>query len=139
MPAAHRPEPLVVVAAAIQRNGAFLCARKAPGTANAGLWEFPGGKVDPGETDAAALIREIREELGCSITVGDRVSATVTPGRRRAVELRVYTCALTGDAPTSSTDHDAMQWVHPSDLPHLAWAPADLDAVRILSGGAAPA
>ena len=63
----------IVVAAAIERDGRYLAARRTRPTDVAGLWEFPGGKVEPGETEEEALVREIREELGVEIAVGERI------------------------------------------------------------------
>lgn len=69
--------PLPVVAAVIERDGLVLVAQRPPGKHLALKWEFPGGKIEEGETPAAALVREIREELGCAICVGEALPACV--------------------------------------------------------------
>ena len=108
-----------VVAAAILRGGRLLVAKRGPGGAHGGLWELPGGKVEPGETDAAALIREIEEELEVSIVVGEPLGATET----EAIELVAY-WAHTDGTPQATT-HAALQWATASQLDGLQWPPAD--------------
>lgn len=125
------PAPLRVVAAVIVDGDRVLACRRAPGKDAAGRWEFPGGKVEAGETPEEALVREIREELGVPVRVGALLDRTVT-GR---VDLACYRTALTGEAPTASMDHDALRWVERSRLAHLDWAEADLPAVRLLVAG----
>ncbi|MDN4614650.1 (deoxy)nucleoside triphosphate pyrophosphohydrolase [Leifsonia sp. F6_8S_P_1B] len=121
--------PVHVVAAVIEREGRLLACRRAPGKDAAGRWEFPGGKVEPGERPEEALVREIREELGVPIHVGALLDRTTT-GR---VDLACYAATLAEGAPTASTDHDALQWVAPGDLGALNWADADLAVVARLS------
>ena len=122
-------QPLVVVAAVVERDGAYLACRRRPGKAAAGRWEFPGGKVEPGEIPAAALEREIREELG----VGIRVTGHLTTDDTGGIRLICLTAVLTGAAPTASTDHDALEWVPAHALAERGWADADLPAVRLLA------
>lgn len=126
-------EPLEVVAAVLVRDGRVLACRRAPGTDAAGLWEFPGGKVEQGESPEAALVREIREELGADILVGELVDRTVTESGGRSIDLACYRAKLTGELPTGSTDHDALLWVRTTELAALEWAPADIPAVRVLT------
>lgn len=121
--------PVHVVAAVIERDGRLLACRRAPGRDAAGRWEFPGGKVEPGERPEDALVREIREELGVRIDVGALLDRTVT-GR---VDLACYAARLTDAPPTASTDHDALRWVAPGDLHGLQWADADLAVVARLA------
>ncbi|MFH8248869.1 (deoxy)nucleoside triphosphate pyrophosphohydrolase [Microbacterium sp. B2969] len=124
------PEPIDVVAAVIRHEGLFLACRRAPGKAAAGKWEFPGGKVEPGETPEDALVREIREELGVGITVTGVLTSDVT-GPIRLICLHAV---LDGDRPVSSTDHDALRWLPREDLRDIDWADAGLPAVRSLTG-----
>jgi 8-oxo-dGTP diphosphatase len=127
-------QPLVVVAAVIRDGGRVLACRRAPGKDAAGRWEFPGGKVEAGETPESALAREIAEELGTRIHVGALLDRTVTDrADGRAIDLACYACRLDGPAPTASTDHDALRWLPPDRLTELEWAEADLPAVRLLS------
>lgn len=126
-------EPLEVVAAVLVRDGRVLACRRAPGKDQAGLWEFPGGKVEPGESQEAALLREIREELGVDILVGELLDRSVTTSGGRAIDLACFRAELTGEPPTTSTDHDALLWVRTTELAALEWAAADVPAVQILT------
>lgn len=124
-----------VVAAVIEHDGRLLACRRRPGKAAAGRWEFPGGKIEPGETPEAALVREIREELD----VGIRVTGHLTTDDTGGIRLVCLRARLTGARPTSSTDHDALEWVAPDALAEYEWADADWPAVRMLQREAGPA
>lgn len=87
----------------------------------AGGWEFPGGKVEPGESELDALVRECREELGVEIRVGALLGA-VAPG---GFVLRVYRAVLVGGEPRPLQDHDELRWLKANELDTLAWLPAD--------------
>lgn len=130
-------EPLRVVAAVIAAEGLVLAARRRPGIAAAGAWEFPGGKIEPGESAAGALAREIREELGVEIAVGGELTTNDTRVGDRVIRLTCLHARLVGAAPVASTDHDELRWVAPRDLAALAWAEPDLPAVRLLARGGA--
>lgn len=112
-----------VVGAAILRDGRILAARRAGGDV-AGGWEFPGGKVEPGEEPAAAVVREIREELGCTVVVEGWLEAEVEI--RAGLTLRVALADLTAGEPVPSPgDHDAVRWLAPADLGSVDWLEAD--------------
>ncbi len=120
----------IVVAAAIERDGRYLAARRTRPADVAGLWEFPGGKVEPGETEEEALVREIREELGVEIAVGERI-----PGEwplRDDLVLHLYVAALIDGEPAPLEQHDQVRWVAPADFDSVDWLPSDVDAVRSL-------
>ena len=121
-----------VVGAVIVQDGVVLCAQRGPAGHLAGLWEFPGGKVEPGETPRAALEREIEEELGCVVEVGDEVTTTVYEYDFGIVTLTTFLCALIAGTP-HLTEHAEVLWLPPTQLPELDWAPADVPAVQILS------
>lgn len=123
---------LEVVAAVFVRDGNVLACRRAPGKSAAGKWEFPGGKVDDDETSEAALVREIHEELGISISVEALIDRSVTPVGRNNIDLSCY-LVVSAEAPTRSTDHDELRWVPIPSLPTLDWATPDLPAVAILT------
>lgn len=97
-----------------------------------GYWEFPGGKVEPGESDEAALIRELKEELGVEVRVDSHVETTTHEYDFGTIRLAVYRCTLT-DGHIQLTEHRAMSWFHPQELPSVTWAPADIPAVEILT------
>ena len=122
--------PRIVVGAAIRRDGRVLAARRSAPEPVAGGWEFPGGKVEAGESDAAAVARECREELGVEVTVGALLGAQpIAPG----LLLRVYAAVLDGGEPRPLQDHDAVRWLGAGDLDSVDWLPADrplLAAVR---------
>src|SRR5689334_15491534 len=126
-----RPSPRVIVAAVIVQDGRVLaCERSAPPEV-AGRWEFPGGKVEPGETDAQALARECAEELGVRVAVGARVGPDVPLAHGRAV-LRVFTVTLlNGDEPRA-LEHTAMRWLAADELDSVPWLPADRPIVAEL-------
>ncbi|MDT4988129.1 MAG: 8-oxo-dGTP diphosphatase [Micromonosporaceae bacterium] len=123
--------PQIIVGAAIIVAGRVLaCARAAP-PALAGRWEFPGGKVEPGEDDTSALERECREELDVRVRVGERVGADVPLGDGSAV-LRVYAAQLCdGDQPRL-IEHLALRWLAVHELSEVAWLPADAPIVAAL-------
>ena len=121
----------VIVGAAIISDGRVLaCARSDPPEV-AGRWEFPGGKVEPGETEVEALIRECAEELGVRIAVGARVGGDVRLGNGRAV-LKVYAARLVnGDVPRA-LEHSDLRWLGPNELHSVKWLPADAPIVAAL-------
>jgi 8-oxo-dGTP diphosphatase len=114
----------VVVGAAIVRNGLLLAQRRARPRELAGRWELPGGQVEPGESEPAALRRECREELGVLLTVAGRVGPDL-PLSARAV-LRVYAATLAPGSPQPrALEHAGVRWVTPEELPALDWLDAD--------------
>jgi len=121
----------VIVAAAIITDGRVLaCERSAPPEV-AGRWEFPGGKVEPGETDEQALARECVEELGVRVEVGARIGPDVPLAHGRAV-LRVFAVRLLdGDEPRA-LEHTAMRWLSADELDTVRWLPADKPIVAAL-------
>jgi 8-oxo-dGTP diphosphatase len=129
----QRRSPRVIVAAVIITDGRVLaCERSAPPEV-AGRWEFPGGKVEPGETDPQALARECAEELGVRVEVGDRVGPDVPLAHGRAV-LRVFAVRLLdGDTP-QALEHTSMRWLAADELDSVPWLPADQPIVAELPG-----
>lgn len=121
-----------VVAAVIEKDGKYLACRRAPHKSLAGLWEFPGGKVEPGEQDDQALAREILEELGIEILVGDYLATSINRAGDLDIELVAYRVSLIGPEPESSSDHDEFCWLSPAQLTSVEWAPADQDFIQRL-------
>lgn len=120
-----------VVGAVIMQDGLILCAQRGPHGSLPNMWEFPGGKVESGESPRQALIREVSEELKCAITVGDEVTTTTHDYDFGTVKLTTFACELTSGKP-ELTEHTDTKWLLPADLNELEWAPADIEAVRIL-------
>jgi 8-oxo-dGTP diphosphatase len=125
--------PLHVVAAVIEDDGRVLVCRRRAGKADAGKWEFPGGKIEPGETPSEALVREIREELDLSIEVRGELTTDDTEVGERMIRLTCLTVTLASARPTTSTDHDALVWAARDELPGFDWAAPDLPAVALLT------
>ncbi|WP_082516409.1 (deoxy)nucleoside triphosphate pyrophosphohydrolase [Microbacterium sp. Leaf436] len=123
---------LRVVAAVIQDGDQFLACRRRPGKASGGRWEFPGGKVEDGESAAEALRREIQEELAISIRVLGELTTDETLVGDLVIRLTCLRAELEGPRPTQSTDHDSLAWVAARALEHLHWAEPDWPAVKIL-------
>ena len=117
-----------VVGAVVVRGGLVYCVQRGPDGSLPGMWEFPGGKVEPGEDGPTALRREIHEELGCHVEVGEEVTTTVYPYVFATVRLTTYYCALTDGEP-KLTEHAAERWLECDRLSELEWAPADVPAV----------
>ena len=120
-----------VVGAVIVRDGLVLCAQRGASGALAGLWEFPGGKIEPGESPREALEREIAEELLCTVDVGAEVTTTVHEYEFGIVNLTTFFCTLLAGTP-ALTEHAEVIWLEPKDLEEIEWAPADIPAVAIV-------
>jgi 8-oxo-dGTP diphosphatase len=127
----ERPTPRIIVGAAIIEDGRVLaCARSEP-PEFAGRWEFPGGKVEIGESDIEALERECVEELNVKVEIGSRVGGDVQLGHGWAV-LRVYAARLTGGARPQRLEHLELRWLAANELDTVDWLPADAPIVAAL-------
>jgi mutator protein MutT len=121
---------IVVTAAVIERDGRFLVTRRLRGTHLEGLWEFPGGKCDEGESLAACLTREIVEELGSNPIIGNEIFHVTHDYPDRSVTLHFFACSLTGD-PRPLLGQE-MRWVGRADLRLLNFPPADAELIDLL-------
>lgn len=114
----------VVVGTAIVRNGTLLAQQRAYPQEIAGLWELPGGQVEPNESDKDAVIRECQEELGVAVKVGEPVGPDVTLPKGKL--LRIYQATLTDtEATPHPHDHAALRWLTADQLNSVEWLPAD--------------
>lgn len=120
-----------VVGALIVHEGKILCAQRGEDQLLPGMWEFPGGKIEAGETPREALRREILEEMNCTVEVGEQVEHTVHEYDFGIVHLTTFYCKLLAGTPTL-TEHARFEWLHPVEMGSLDWAPADVPAVRKL-------
>ncbi len=113
-------------------SGNFLACRRGLERHLGGLWEFPGGKIDAGETAEVALARELHEELGITVRVGEPLAATVewTDGAV-SIRLRGFFCEIIEGVPHAH-EHEEIRWCEPSELPDLDWAEADVPLVEEL-------
>jgi mutator protein MutT len=117
-----------VVAAVISRDGKILITRRLDGTHLPGLWEFPGGKVEPGETLKAALMREIREEVGANVIVFDQCLSIDHEYPRKSVRLHFFNCAIVAGEPRSIQVAD-LSWVTPPELTTYPFPEADREII----------
>ena len=126
-----------VTAAVIEKDGRVLCARRKPGLAAAGLWEFPGGKLEDGETPERGLRRELVEEFGVDARVGEFLCSVPFSGPLASFELVVFRAEL-GGADLHLTDHDAICWLRPEEMDESLFSKPDRPVVRMLAGRSAP-
>ena len=124
---------VLVVAAVIERNGKVLVALRRPKGERASLWEFPGGKVEQGEGERAALFRELREELGVRSAIGEEYARVEHISPDLQVELALYRCQLhTGEEPQPLACEE-VRWVSRRDLPGLPFCEADIPVLTRLA------
>jgi 8-oxo-dGTP diphosphatase len=131
-----KPRSLKVVAALIRERQSrhVLLTQRRPGRHLGLSWEFPGGKVEAGESDDEALRRELREELGVTITVGTLCYETRHQYGSREMHLRVYRACIVDGEP-EALDVNAMEWVHEDQLLEREFLPADMPLVRGIAAG----
>ncbi|WP_353952944.1 (deoxy)nucleoside triphosphate pyrophosphohydrolase [Knoellia sp. S7-12] len=131
--------PVEVVAAAIvddlEQPTRLLAARRTEPRSLAGGWELPGGKLDPGESSVEALHRELVEELGVDVVLGDLVEGPMERGRwplGTAYAMTVFLAVVIRGDPKPLEDHDQLRWLTTADLYAVEWLPADLPIIRML-------
>jgi 8-oxo-dGTP diphosphatase len=124
---------VIVVAAVVEQDGRFLLTRRLEGTHMAGLWEFPGGKIQPGESHQQALRREMQEELDADVVVGEKVYDVVFDYAEKTVALHFYRCELVG-IPQPLLGQE-MAWVERAALAALPFPDADRELIALLTSG----
>ena len=124
---------MVVAAALVDKQGRVLLQQRAPGRQMEGLWEFPGGKIDPEETPEAALVRELKEELGIEADASALapVAFASAPLGERHLLLLLYVCRDWEGTP-EPLDASALRWLRPAEMPQLPMPPADEPLVKLL-------
>jgi 8-oxo-dGTP diphosphatase len=127
------PTMVVVAAALIDAEGRVLLQQRSAGRAMAGLWEFPGGKVEPGERPEAALVRELEEELGIAVNPASLVPAAFASAdnQGRHMLLLLYICRSWRGTP-EALDAAALRWVRPAEMAALPMPPADTPLIALL-------
>ena len=126
---------IIVTAAVVRRGDRYLVTRRPGGVHLEGLWEFPGGKCEPGEDHESCLRREIDEELGADVRVGRKIFEVAHEYPDRGVELHFFDCELIGE-PVARLGQE-VRWVAASELDTLEFPPADAELIRILGERAA--
>ena len=127
------PSRIIVTAAVVERGGHFLVTRRPRGVHLEGLWEFPGGKCEAGESHEGCLRREIAEELGTDVRVLDELFTVSHEYPERAVELHFFRCDLLNE-PRPLLQQE-MRWVNRDDLATLEFPPADAELIAMLRSG----
>lgn len=126
------PVPVLDVSAAvIIHNNTVLLAKRPQGKEFAGYWEFPGGKVEPGETHTDCLKREIMEELGVTIETGSLLTIADHAQTHRIIRLSAFFATITDGHP-AAIEHEEIRWCAIPELQNLHLAPADLEIAGIL-------
>ncbi len=127
------PPTIRVVAAVVERSGRYLITQRRPSAVLPLMWEFPGGRVEPGETDAEALEREVRHRLGVDVVPGELISFVSHPYERYVVDLYLYECQLAGGEPTE-LNVNAFKWVSSAEFDQYPFTPADELSMNKLLG-----
>lgn len=120
-----------VTAAILEKDGKFIIAQRKRSDPLSGKWEFPGGKIEPGETPEQCLSRELKEEFAIDVTVGEHVGSNVHHYDHISIELMAYRASWVSGAITMN-DHKAYRWVTVDQLTECDFAPADIPFVEML-------
>jgi len=122
-----------VVGAVIFRNGKILAAQRKSESKLGGLWEFPGGKIEPNESPRDALRREINEELEAEIEIHEEICTTIYEYDFATIKLTTFRCTIQTDILTLNEHQDA-KWLNTDDIYSVTWAPADLPTINAIIG-----
>jgi 8-oxo-dGTP diphosphatase len=122
-----------VVAAVLEKDGRYLITQRRTSAVLSLMWEFPGGRVEEGETDAHALKREVRHRLGAEIEVGKLISFVSHPYEHYVVDLFLYECSLLGSG-LSALNVNAFKWVTSAEFDQYPFTPADEASMNKLLG-----
>jgi 8-oxo-dGTP diphosphatase len=128
-----QPKTIRVVAAVLEKDGRYLITQRRASAVLPLMWEFPGGRVEEGETDANALKREVRHRLGADIEVGKLISFVSHPYEHYVVDLFLYECTLAGTTLEALNVH-AFKWVTSAEFDQYPFTPADEASMNKLLG-----
>jgi 8-oxo-dGTP diphosphatase len=128
-----QPRTIRVVAAVIEQDGRYLITQRRATAVLPLMWEFPGGRVENGETDSQALRREVRHRLGAEIAVGKLISFVSHPYEHYVIDLFLYECSLAGPALEARNVH-AFKWVTSAEFDQYPFTPADEASMNKLLG-----
>ena len=120
-----------VVAALIWQDGRFLICQRPPHKARGSLWEFVGGKTEPGEAMEQALIRECREELDITVAVGEIFTQVVHQYPDILIRLTLFHCSIAEGTP-KLLEHTDIRWITPEEIPMYDFCPADTDILALI-------
>ncbi len=123
-----------VTAAILEKDGQIIIAQRKSSDHLSGKWEFPGGKIEPGETPEECLARELKEEFDIDVTIGEHLGSNVHHYDHISIELMAYRASWVGGAITMN-DHKAYRWVTVDQLTEFDFAPADVPFVEMLCAG----
>lgn len=120
-----------VVAALIWDQDRFMICQRPAHKARGLLWEFVGGKTEPGETMEAALVRECQEELDVTVSVGDIFTQVVHEYPDILIRLSLFHCTIAEGTP-KLLEHNDLKWIHPCEIPNFDFCPADKDILTLI-------
>ncbi len=120
-----------VTCAIIVENNKILTAKRSSSMPHSGFWEFPGGKIEEGESSENCLMREIKEELNCEIHIHKKLPAFTHQHLDKHIELQPYVCSIANGTP-QPLEHSEIRWLNTSELLYLNWLPADIAIAKFL-------
>lgn len=121
-----------VVAGVITDGGRFLATQRGYGDYKDG-WEFPGGKVEPGESPEGALVRELKEELAVEVNVGEQICTVEYDYPKFHLTMHCFFCTLPAGCRPTLLEHEAARWLDRESLGSVNWLPADVEVVKLLA------
>jgi 8-oxo-dGTP diphosphatase len=120
------------VAAVIERDGKYLLTQRKSGAVFPLLWEFPGGRVEQGETNEQALLREVRGRIGCTVDIEEKIGENIHEYEDYNVEISLYSCRLPDHTVPQARKVHAVKWVSSADMDQYEFPPADQRSMTLL-------
>lgn len=119
-----------VTAAILEEGNKIMIARRGQGKHLAGFWEFPGGKIEQGETPEICLIRELKEEFEIDVTIGNYIGESIFEYPEKTIRLKAFTCEII-NGKMKLNDHDKIEWIKLEEIANYKLAPADLPLIEL--------